>query len=306
MSWFKIDDGFHCHAKVMAAGTPAVGLYVRCGSWAAQQTSDGFIPKQVARMYGTPRMIKALIEVGLWHQKGHDCASCPEVDGNSYLIHEYLERNPSRVAVELERKAKSERQQKWRESKRKAQANDQTRSDVDGDVDASTRHHGDAAPDPARPVPSPLPSEEESKPDAREPDADIPEVFRPLADALHHAGVRGVRWKLQGDHAFQIHNLMTLKGIDAMAVAAASAAARSREPVAYVSYFLSAWKELSNLPAPTSTQTGTAVMPLAAGSDVVIPFPAGRPSTTDQRFREALDAGERLQALLDARTQESQ
>ncbi|MFD4814834.1 hypothetical protein ACFWNS_40490, partial [Streptomyces sp. NPDC058418] len=97
MSWFKIDDGFHCHAKVLAAGTPAVGLYVRCGSWAAQQASDGIVPKAVARMYGTPRMIKALVDADLWHAKGHECASCPELDANSYAIHQFLERNPSRV-----------------------------------------------------------------------------------------------------------------------------------------------------------------------------------------------------------------
>ncbi|MEV7770474.1 HNH endonuclease [Kitasatospora sp. NPDC086791] len=66
MPWFKIDDGFHCHPKVLAAGTPAIGLYVRCGSWAAQQTSAGIVPKAVARMYGTPRMARSLVAAGLW------------------------------------------------------------------------------------------------------------------------------------------------------------------------------------------------------------------------------------------------
>lgn len=131
MSWFKIDDGFHCHPKVLMAGTPAVGLYVRCGSWAAQQVTDGVVPKHVAKMYGTPRMIKALVDAGLWHQKGHDCHSCPEVDGNSYVIHQYLEKNPSRAETDAARKAKSERQQRWREGKRT--------TSVDADVDASTR-----------------------------------------------------------------------------------------------------------------------------------------------------------------------
>jgi hypothetical protein len=298
VSWFKIDDGFHCHAKVMAAGTPAVGLYVRCGSWAAQQTSDGFIPKQVARMYGTPRMIKALIEVGLWHQKGHDCAACPEVDGNSYLIHEYLERNPSRVAVELERKAKSKRQQKWRENKRNAQANQGDGRDVDGDVDASTRHHGDGSPDPTRPVPSLLPTEEELARGARDADPvdnEIPDVLQPLADALHHAGLRGIRWSLRGDEGFRIHNLMTRKGIDAMAAAAHTATGRAREPVAHVRYFLHAWQELPNLPAAPPAGSGVPML-RAVGAEPPV-------STTDQRVRQALEAGERLQRLLDEREQ---
>lgn len=129
MAWFKIDDGFHCHPKVLAAGTPAVGLYVRCGSWAAQQVTDGVIPKHVARMYGTPRMIKSLVDAGLWHQRGHTCGACPEIDANSYVIHQYLEKNPSRSETDAARKAKSARQQRWREGKR---------GERDAHVDAST------------------------------------------------------------------------------------------------------------------------------------------------------------------------
>ncbi|MFB7647178.1 hypothetical protein ACFC0S_17000 [Streptomyces sp. NPDC056084] len=137
MSWFKIDDGFHCHTKVMEAGTAAVGLYVRCGSWAAQQASDGRVPKSIARTYGTARMIKALIEVGLWHASGHECKTCPEVDANAFLIHQYLERNPSRAEMDAARKAKSERQQRWREGKRAASG-----SDVDASTSAGRIRHG--------------------------------------------------------------------------------------------------------------------------------------------------------------------
>lgn len=137
MAWFKIDDGFHCHTKVFAAGTPAVGLYVRCGSWAAQQVTDGVVPRHVAKMYGTPRMIKALVDAGLWHQKGHGCDSCPQLDGNSYVIHQYLEKNPSRAETDVARKAKSERQQRWREGKRQ-QAED---ADVDASTDGERNGH---------------------------------------------------------------------------------------------------------------------------------------------------------------------
>lgn len=196
MSWFKIDDGFHCHPKVLAAGTAAVGLYVRCGSWAAQQASDGIVPKQVARMYGTARMIRALIDVGLWHENGHGCESCPQLDANSYAIHQFLERNPSRVAIELERQAKTERQQRWRDAKRKSQANDGGDFEVDGDVDASTEpphgEHDDADPTPTRPDPSPTTTSsaeeagaEDDSPPVR---ADVEGVCQHLADRVQANG----------------------------------------------------------------------------------------------------------------------
>lgn len=251
MSWFKIDDGFHCHPKVFAAGTPAIGLYVRCGSWAAQQVTDGVIPKQIAKLYGTPRMIKALVDAGLWHQSGHDCASCPQLDTNSYAIHQYLDRNPSRVETELARKAKSTRQQRWREGKRKGEVNEGGSPDVDGRVDASTRRHGDAAPVPARPVPSPpSPTEKEqasrTRPTPPTPEG-IPEQARPLVDGLTAAGVV-VRWPFHGNEWFPLLALIAKTGIPAMVDHATKVA--SRTSVESAKYFLNGWAELPPLPPP--------------------------------------------------------
>ncbi|MFJ9771153.1 hypothetical protein ACIRVF_07910 [Kitasatospora sp. NPDC101157] len=140
MPWFKIDDGFHCHPKVLAAGTAAVGLYVRCGSWAAQQASEGVVPKAVARMYGTPRMIKALVDAGLWHAPGFNCESCkewhPVAPKDAYLIHEYLAFNPSKEAVATARAAKAERQRRWREG-RQGKASDANSEGNSHRVDAN-------------------------------------------------------------------------------------------------------------------------------------------------------------------------
>lgn len=146
MPWFKIDDGFHCHPKVFAAGTAAVGLYVRCGSWAAQQTSEGVIPRAVAKMYGTPRMIKALLEAGLWHDEAHDCKLCPPVAKGVFLIHQYLDYNPSREAVETARAAKTERQRRWRQKHRSDDADselEQSQRDSDAIPNQSWKQNGD-------------------------------------------------------------------------------------------------------------------------------------------------------------------
>lgn len=259
MSWFKIDDGFHCHPKVFAAGTPAVGLYVRCGSWAAQQTSEGIIPKQVARLYGTPRMIKALIDAGLWHASGHECESCPELNANSYVIHQYLERNPSRVEVESVRKLKSARQQKWREGKRNEQVNGGEPADVDADVDASTREHGDAAPNPSRPHPTPVPPTEVLT-DSDEPDRlplpvigdrpRIPAASRPLVDALVDAGMV-VGWDLSSGEWLLIEALIKRCGIAALVQDATGSWQGARSRPRSGKYFLPAWRKLPDIPEHT-------------------------------------------------------
>ncbi|WP_069743061.1 hypothetical protein [Streptomyces sp. EN23] len=263
MSWFKIDDGFHCHPKVFAAGTPAIGLYVRCGSWAAQQVTDGVVPKHVAKMYGTPRMIKALVDAGLWHQKGHGCESCPELDANSYAIHQYLERNPSRVETELARKSKSERQQRWREGKRKEQVNQGDAPNVDGDVDASTSRHGDAAPDPTRPDPTPVPPTEEPPPYPPQADGHLPAVYgqaptaaavgpdwlQPLTAAMGTAGMH-VPWKFKGDDLIRLHNDIQRLGIPLMVEQAARGWQSARTPVVSSRFFYDSWHALPT-PAPT-------------------------------------------------------
>lgn len=107
MPWFRVDDNFSHHAKVMAAGNAACGLWVRAGAWSMQQLTDGFVPSHVARQLGTAKEAARLVEVGLWIDQG---------DG--YLFHEWSGRQPSRVQVEAEREAARERQRKAREAAR--------------------------------------------------------------------------------------------------------------------------------------------------------------------------------------------
>lgn len=273
MAWFKIDDGFHCHPKVFAAGTPAIGLYVRCGSWAAQQVTDGIVPKHVAKMYGTPRMIKALVDAGLWHQKGHDCESCPELDANSYAIHQYLERNPSRVDTELARKAKTERQQRWREGKKKGQVNEGDGPNVDGDVDASTGRHGDAAPHPTPPVPSPeSPTETPPPPppSADKPSTDVAHVsgrgeVQPLIDAMHARGMN-LSWSFSATEWLELRDAIRRAGIPALVDHAARAWQAAKTQPYSAKYFLRGW---TGVQAPT-TFTG--------------PRPVGGPPSKTQEY----------------------
>lgn len=270
MSWFKIDDGFHCHTKIMEAGTPAVGLYVRCGSWAAQQASDGRVPKSIAKSYGTARMIKALLEVGLWHVEGHDCKSCPEVDAKSYLIHDYLEFNPSRVAIQKERNAKTIRQQRWREGKKKDQVEDAPESDVDADVDASTSRHGDGNPAPARPSPSPSTSFGSTAAAASEPEIRPYDTLADLKRAITDAGLTGVSWNLQASQIERARKVREHVGI-ALMVQLAVSNVRLKGIPAHASAWLTDWESLEPAAEGVTPITAAKTGPRRGGSRADLP-----------------------------------
>lgn len=104
MPWFRLDEGFHSHPKILRAGNEATGLYVRCGTYAAQHLTDGFIPEQVALQYGTRKLADSLVKAKLWRR----------VRGG-WRMPDYLDYNPSKQAVDKERKAAAERQKRRRE-----------------------------------------------------------------------------------------------------------------------------------------------------------------------------------------------
>lgn len=102
MPWLSIDDRFHANPKILSAGNAAVGLYIRCASYCADQLTDGFIPEHVARLYGTKREIGALL------------ASHPPygplwvTTEGGYSIPDYLDYNPTRDEVTADRASKHE------------------------------------------------------------------------------------------------------------------------------------------------------------------------------------------------------
>jgi len=106
--WFKVDDTFAFHSKVVAAGNAAVGLWCRAGAWSMQQLTDGHVPKHIASQLGTRTEARRLVDAGLWVEKD---------DG--YEFHEWSQRQPSRVQVNADREAAKERQRKARDAARR-------------------------------------------------------------------------------------------------------------------------------------------------------------------------------------------
>jgi hypothetical protein len=155
VTWFKIDDGFDNHPKIIKVGNAAAGLYVRCGAYCARHLTDGFISNEICRQYGSKRLFMLLVKEGLWE---------PTSDG--YIMHDYLSYNPSRAEVEAERKAAAERQRQSRERRRShAVSHAVTGADVTRDSQRESRRESRVTsrresqdPDPTRPDPTPTTS----------------------------------------------------------------------------------------------------------------------------------------------------
>jgi hypothetical protein len=100
VGWFKVDDQLAFHAKIVAAGNSAMGLWIRAGSWSSAQLTDGFIPSHMAsamaNAMANPCDQDALVMAGLWD----------EVDGG-YQFHDWSEFQPSAEEERAKRKARS-------------------------------------------------------------------------------------------------------------------------------------------------------------------------------------------------------
>lgn len=108
MPWFKVDDGFHGHPKVMDLSLEAVGLWSLAGSWCAKYLTDGYVPnKTLPRLGGTQGHAQELHEAGLWeHAEG------------GWQFKDWADYQPSKAEVEAERLAARERMKKVRAAKK--------------------------------------------------------------------------------------------------------------------------------------------------------------------------------------------
>ncbi len=161
MAWAKLDDRFADHPKIVSAGPLASWLYV-CGlCYAAQYSTDGLIPpsqlRKLADVDNAQELAERLVEVGLWER----------VDGG-FLIHDFLDYNPSAEQVKAERAANAKRQAKWRDEHRDDQGKFRSNGDSNGVTNAAVT-----------PTPYPYPYPSPSAPSLRS----EAEMGAPQADA---------------------------------------------------------------------------------------------------------------------------
>lgn len=146
MTWFKVDDSFYDHPKIFDAPDCAVALWTRAGSWSARNLTNGFVPTGITRRFcdDPDTAVKELLARRLWSR----------VKGG-FQFHDWTEYQPTKEAVERDRKAAAERQRKAREKKKKQVG--QGAVTEESRRDSRVTHadsHGVSHTTPSRPVPS--------------------------------------------------------------------------------------------------------------------------------------------------------
>ncbi len=171
MTWFKVDDRFHSHPKVLAlrAGKyeeTAIALWVKAGAWCMSNLTDGAVPSYAVETLVRRNGAKAaaeLVRVGLW-----------EVDGDGFRFRAWDEYQPSKSEVEAKRKKSADKVAGWRAKKRDGNqpCNQVTQEDVTRSVTMP----------PTRPDPTHTsPSEKTITSESETPPADSPKL-----DAVKH------------------------------------------------------------------------------------------------------------------------
>lgn len=116
MAWFKVDDGFPTHRKVLAIPRgkrrlAAIGAWTLTGAWSAANGTEGRIPAHIIEEFGIPRsVVDDLVMSGLWHGDHNT--------GDARQMHDFLDYNPSAEQVAADREASRERQRRARERRR--------------------------------------------------------------------------------------------------------------------------------------------------------------------------------------------
>lgn len=177
MTWFRVDDSFSDHAKVVALQESkhwkgAIALWTLAGSWTSKHERDGFVPSVMVRKFGaSPAEAEALVDVGLW-----------VVADEGYRFHDWAGCNPTRATLVERRNGTAERQRRHRAGN----GNASTATDVTRDRNVAQRVVTHSRPVPSRPEDPPLP------PGGARPDFPDREPAAPLsaAGSAHGAEAR--------------------------------------------------------------------------------------------------------------------
>ncbi|MGW1492605.1 mucin-2 [Streptomyces sp. NPDC002402] len=306
MPWFKIDDKAHSHPKFMRAGNAALGLWLRCGSYAAQHLTEGIVPGVVAQLYGTAAQAKKLVKAGLWHETGHACDRCPQPQEGDYVVHDFLEdgRNTSRAKHEADKKKARERQAKHRESRtsgdessaktdrfedESSSKNSEMVLENPGFSGSSAGQRGTSRRDEnvtgihAGAAPAPNPSTSFGSTGAAG-DASSGRLSDQLADlkrGIAAAGLSGIAWDLRESGWEYTRQAMERVGVPAMVAFAVNSARLKGQP-AGASAWVQGWRSLEATPEP---QDGVSYLPAVAGG---FPTSSRQQQETNDQFDRAM------------------
>lgn len=97
MTWVKLDDRFCDHPKIAALSDRAFRALVTGICYSSGVMSDGAVPTAVAKRIAGPAT-KELLRSCVWEQ-----------NGSGYLIHDFLDYQPSKADILAKRAADSAR-----------------------------------------------------------------------------------------------------------------------------------------------------------------------------------------------------
>lgn len=131
MPWVRFDDQFPIHRKTAGLSDAAFRLHVAAIFWCARNLTDGFVPRSdlddvCARVRTPERFAAELVVRGAWHLGDEQCPSgkcAAPAKGDGWVIHDYLEYQPSAKRVRDDRADSARRQQEWRDRRRNAVSN---------------------------------------------------------------------------------------------------------------------------------------------------------------------------------------
>jgi hypothetical protein len=99
LPWVRLDNGIFRNPKVLTLlghkdGTKTIVAYIAGLTFASEQGTDGFIPREALRLcLGRPIDAKRLVSAGLW-----------EADPGGWVIHSWDEYQPSTAETQLRSK----------------------------------------------------------------------------------------------------------------------------------------------------------------------------------------------------------
>lgn len=171
MPWVRLDDSFATNPKVIEAGPLALAMQVAGLCYSNKHLTDGKIPRPAAatlldftglgmhmwqgEIIGGGKdaewalVVDDLLDAGMWHEPDHDCPDCPQID-RGYVIHDYLEFQPSREQVLAEREQKREAGRKGGKAAARARAKASGQAGATAGAQAERQAE-------SKPVPVPVP-----------------------------------------------------------------------------------------------------------------------------------------------------
>jgi hypothetical protein len=122
MGWVRVSDDFYDHPKFAEIGPLGMAMWITGLAYCNRNLTNGLIPKSAARRFVDfdgiaytvatvgdlggvmeddcmPLALHLLFTANLWHEQGHDCDTCPQPPPTKYIIHDYLDYQPSAAEV---------------------------------------------------------------------------------------------------------------------------------------------------------------------------------------------------------------